>query len=66
MPDSYHHCAAGVQFSLQSYWDNRYTQDQLTFEWYRDYNSLAPVLTRWGPSIPASRWKRWHTCHACM
>ncbi|KAF6262157.1 S-adenosyl-L-methionine-dependent methyltransferase [Scenedesmus sp. NREL 46B-D3] len=28
------------------YWDTRYQQERTTFEWYRSYTSLQPVLTK--------------------
>ncbi|GIL49254.1 hypothetical protein Vafri_5381 [Volvox africanus] len=34
-------------FSLSSYWDERYLREGgAPFEWYRDYNSLEPILSR--------------------
>jgi hypothetical protein len=36
-----------LQFAERSYWDSRYVKDPLTFEWYRGYGSLQPILTRW-------------------
>ncbi|GLC57184.1 hypothetical protein PLESTB_001196300 [Pleodorina starrii] len=34
-------------FSLSSYWDERYRREGgAPFEWYRDYGSLEPVLSR--------------------
>ncbi|KAI8465537.1 MAG: hypothetical protein J3K34DRAFT_84741 [Monoraphidium minutum] len=33
-------------FSERSYWDARFQGEPLGHEWYRDYNSLRPVLTR--------------------
>lgn len=38
--------ALALQFSERIYWDKRYQQDPTTFEWYRSYDSLKPVLTR--------------------
>lgn len=37
------HCLP-VQFAEARYWDQRYTQEERTFEWYRDYSSLEPLL----------------------
>ncbi|EFJ42242.1 hypothetical protein VOLCADRAFT_83711 [Volvox carteri f. nagariensis] len=34
-------------FSLSSYWDERYRREGgAPFEWYRDYSSLEPILSR--------------------
>ncbi|WIA12444.1 hypothetical protein OEZ85_012480 [Tetradesmus obliquus] len=33
----------------RSYWDTRYQQDRTTFEWYRSYESLQPVLSKYLP-----------------
>lgn len=40
-------CPCGCrQFSERLYWDKRYQQDPTTFEWYRSYESLKPILTQ--------------------
>ncbi|KAK6160938.1 hypothetical protein DH2020_004319 [Rehmannia glutinosa] len=31
------------------YWDNRYTQDSSTFDWYQKYPSLAPLIRHYIP-----------------
>lgn len=31
------------------YWDNRYTQDPSTFDWYQKYSSLAPLIRLYLP-----------------
>ena len=36
-----------AQFSEQSYWDARFKGEPLGYEWYRNYASLRPIITRW-------------------
>jgi hypothetical protein len=36
-------------YGEESYWDNRYSQDAGSFDWYQRYSGLAPLITMYLP-----------------
>lgn len=38
-------CSA-LQYSERSYWEERYSQEKGTFDWYQGYHGLKPLIHR--------------------
>jgi hypothetical protein len=36
-------------YGVETYWDNRYSQDTSTFDWYQRYAGVAPLINMYIP-----------------
>lgn len=52
------------EYSSQTYWDERYQTDPITFEWYHGFENLQRILLHYIPTH-ARILQVWYCMHAC-